>query len=189
MSTGKTAKARATRRRLLDAATKMFAERGYEHTSMRGLGDELGLTSGVVYVHFRNKADLLAATVAEAIADQVDRPPESGGATYLEGAASLFARHEGQATLRALLLAAAEAAKSDDAVRERLRAVQLERIDAWAAVAQRDQAAGRLGDGVDVETLVRLLWALEFGLVVFDVFGMEPPDAKQTGLAVERFLT
>src|ERR671922_743338 len=95
MPTGKTAKAKVTRRRLLDAAATMFAERGYEHTSMRGLGDELGLTSGAVYVHFRNKADLLAATVAEAIAEEVDRPPESGGATYLEGAASLFARHEG----------------------------------------------------------------------------------------------
>jgi hypothetical protein len=67
--------------------------------------------------------------------------------------------------------------------------VQQERIQAWAAVAERDRAAGRLADGVEVETLVRLLWALEFGLVVFDVFGLEPPDAKQTGLAVERLLS
>jgi AcrR family transcriptional regulator len=184
-----TAKARVTRQRLIDAAADMFATRGFEQTSVRAIGDELGLTTGAVYNHFRSKADLLAAAVADGIGEQVD-VEQPASSTYVDGAAELFRRYRSQAKLRALLLAAATAAKQDDDVRERLRAIQDERMAAWIAVAERDRALGEVDvEGVAVDTLVKLLWALEFGLVVFEVFGMELPDPEETAATVRHLLT
>jgi AcrR family transcriptional regulator len=182
-------KALVTRQRLIEAAARLFARQGYEQTSVRDLGQELGMTTGAIYRHFRNKAELLAAAVADSIMGQVDRPsgaPEPD--SYRQGAAQLLATHPDQAALRALLLDSATAAKSDPAVRERLREVQHERLSAWTEVARRDQAAGLLNAGVEPETLVKMLWAMEFGLVIFEVFGLEPPDPAETGLVVSRLL-
>jgi AcrR family transcriptional regulator len=182
-------KALVTRQRLIEAAARLFARQGYEQTSVRDLGQELGMTTGAIYRHFRNKAELLAAAVADSIMGQVDRPsgaPEPD--SYRQGAAQLLATHPDQAALRALLLDSATAAKSDPAVRERLREVQHERLCAWTAVARRDQKAGLLDAGVEPETLVKLLWAMEFGLVIFEVFGLEPPDPAETGVLVSRLL-
>jgi AcrR family transcriptional regulator len=184
----KSAKALATRRRLIDAAARMFADRGYENTSVRDLGNELGMTSGAIYTHFRNKADLLAAAVASTIADQVDQPETPAGSSYVDGAASIFTHYERQTMLRTLLLGGAAAARGDDAVRDRLRDIQVDRMAEWMEVARRDQTAGKVAPDVDVDTLVKLLWALEFGLVIFDVCGIEPPDIEQTVALVTRLV-
>lgn len=42
-----------TRRRILDAAQKLFSEKGFEHTSMQDIVNELGnLSKGAIYHHF-----------------------------------------------------------------------------------------------------------------------------------------
>lgn len=50
-----------TREMLLDAAERMFFERGVAHTSLNEIAAAAGLTRGAVYWHFENKSDLLAA--------------------------------------------------------------------------------------------------------------------------------
>lgn len=50
-----------TRRRLLEAATRLLGERGYRAASIDGVAEEAGLTKGAVYAHFENKEDLFFA--------------------------------------------------------------------------------------------------------------------------------
>ncbi|WP_171014137.1 TetR/AcrR family transcriptional regulator [Chitinivorax sp. B] len=47
--------------RILQAAAKVFAEKGYEASSLDNVAAEAGLTKGAIYWHFRNKADLFFA--------------------------------------------------------------------------------------------------------------------------------
>jgi AcrR family transcriptional regulator len=54
-----------TRTRLLEAATKLFQSRGYQHTSVDEVAREAGLAKGTVYVHFKNKQELLFHAIAE----------------------------------------------------------------------------------------------------------------------------
>lgn len=49
----------ATREAILDAAREVFVERGYEGASIRRVADGAGCTHGTIYLHFRDKDDLL----------------------------------------------------------------------------------------------------------------------------------
>jgi AcrR family transcriptional regulator len=59
-----------TRERILDAALTLFAERGYEATSMREIAEQLGITKAALYYHFDSKADIVRALLVD-IEDQV----------------------------------------------------------------------------------------------------------------------
>ncbi len=48
---------------ILEAAVRLFAERGYRGTTTRALAEAVGVTEPVLYEHFRSKRDLYAAIV------------------------------------------------------------------------------------------------------------------------------
>ena len=54
-----------TRQRILDAATRLFAARGFEATSIEQVMDECGLTRGGFYAHFKSKAHLYEEAVRD----------------------------------------------------------------------------------------------------------------------------
>jgi len=56
----------ATREQVLDAAERVFRERGVGHTTLAEVSDAAGVTRGAVYWHFKDKADLFQAMVARA---------------------------------------------------------------------------------------------------------------------------
>jgi AcrR family transcriptional regulator len=72
------------RGRLLAAAAKVFAERGYRAASVDDVAAEAGFSKGAVYWHFDSKEDLLHALIDERIRDRTeamlarlaDAPPE-----------------------------------------------------------------------------------------------------------------
>jgi TetR/AcrR family transcriptional regulator, acrAB operon repressor len=53
--------AEVTRNLLLDAAEKVFNEKGVARTSLAEIAQAAGLTRGAVYWHFKNKADVFHA--------------------------------------------------------------------------------------------------------------------------------
>jgi AcrR family transcriptional regulator len=53
------------RSQLLEAAAELFAERGYDAVSMRDIAKVVGVTQANLYYHFRDKADLIQATLAQ----------------------------------------------------------------------------------------------------------------------------
>lgn len=59
----------ATRAELLDAAERVFSERGVTNTSLNEIAAAAGVTRGALYHHFKNKADLI-----EALMDRVMMP-------------------------------------------------------------------------------------------------------------------
>lgn len=51
----------ATRHQLLDAAERVFAEKGVSRTSLQDIAQAAGASRGAIYWHFKNKADLFNA--------------------------------------------------------------------------------------------------------------------------------
>jgi TetR/AcrR family fatty acid metabolism transcriptional regulator len=48
---------------ILDAATKIFAEKGYQYATISELAKEAGISTGLLYSYFNNKLDLLLSVV------------------------------------------------------------------------------------------------------------------------------
>ncbi|HEV2345688.1 MAG TPA: TetR family transcriptional regulator, partial [Actinocrinis sp.] len=53
--------AERTRQQILETAQRLFAERGYDATSLQMIADEMALTKAAVYYHFRAKNEILDA--------------------------------------------------------------------------------------------------------------------------------
>ena len=45
--------------KILDAAAALFAEKGYQSTTLQDIIDATGLSKGAVYHHFRSKEEML----------------------------------------------------------------------------------------------------------------------------------
>lgn len=60
-------------RRLLAAATRLFAERGYDRTSVQEIVEAAGVTKGALYHYFGSKDDLLHEVYARVLRVQQER--------------------------------------------------------------------------------------------------------------------
>jgi AcrR family transcriptional regulator len=58
-----------SRERILDAATEIAAERGYEGASIALVSAKCGLPASSIYWHFENKDDLIAAVIERSFED------------------------------------------------------------------------------------------------------------------------
>ena len=65
-------KAAATRQALVDVAVELFSEQGYMQTSIRDIARRGAVTSGAIYGHFRNKADLLVEAINQRTAEELE---------------------------------------------------------------------------------------------------------------------
>ena len=61
------AQAERTRRQILETAQRLFAEHGYDATSLQMIADEMGLTKAAVYYHFPAKSEILQAAMRPGI--------------------------------------------------------------------------------------------------------------------------
>lgn len=61
--------AATTRQRLIDAAARRFARRGYAATSVAAIGEEAGVSRGLVNFHFATKENLLHAVIEQLVAE------------------------------------------------------------------------------------------------------------------------
>lgn len=89
-----------TRRRILQIALRLMAQRGVDGTSMRDLASAAGLNVASLYHYFPSKRDLLEAVLVEQgfLPIQVPRPEPDGG-----GGASGDGRQPASSTLEQLL--------------------------------------------------------------------------------------
>ena len=61
--TAERTKGERTRARIIQAAYRLFVERGYHGTSMRQIAEQAGLALGGIYNHFSSKEDIFAAVM------------------------------------------------------------------------------------------------------------------------------
>ncbi|MEW2146969.1 TetR family transcriptional regulator [Micromonospora vinacea] len=89
-----------TRTRILRAALDLFAEHGYQRTSLRQIGERLRLTKTAILYHFPAKEHLLAALVEPLVADlealldsAQTQPTDQARWTVLEGWVDVMLAH------------------------------------------------------------------------------------------------
>lgn len=55
---------KSTKEKIFDAAVDLFAEKGYDRTSIRDIARAVGITEGAVYKHFSSKEEILESIFA-----------------------------------------------------------------------------------------------------------------------------
>ncbi len=63
---------RATRRKLLDAAKRIFARQGFEAARLEDIAAGAGYTRGAFYAHFKSKEDIFFALFEEWVGERIE---------------------------------------------------------------------------------------------------------------------
>ena len=61
---------------ILDAARKIFAEKGFAGTTMEEIAERSGLAKGTLYLYFPSKQDIYMATLKRGVAGVVEHARE-----------------------------------------------------------------------------------------------------------------
>ncbi|UCH24523.1 MAG: TetR/AcrR family transcriptional regulator [Trueperaceae bacterium] len=163
------------RRVILDAATTLFEEHGYENFSLRQVAESIGYSATTIYLHFEDKDDLLLhvafegfrrfGEVMQAAYDGADGPLDrlrATGRAYLEFGLAHPVHYRLMFMQRGELL--------DRETPEGYESI----IDAFA-ILTRSLSEGleagviRSPQGVDVESLGALVWSHVHGLVALAI--------------------
>ncbi len=182
-------RARATHAAVADTAADMFARRGYAQTSMRDLARLGPVSMGAIYLHYKNKADLLVETINRRIADDLESVGDGADPPlgFVDRLTRVARDYPERKQLRALLVQAAAACQTDDETRQRVRAAQHVHVQSWIDGYQEHRDEMGLDESVDVDTAVLYTWALELGLGMLEAFDMEPRSSEQWA-AIQRRL-
>ncbi|MGW0751725.1 TetR/AcrR family transcriptional regulator [Streptomyces sp. NPDC002587] len=168
-----------TRQRIQDVALELFAEQGYEKTSLREIAERLEVTKAALYYHFKTKEDIIIS-----LFEDLTRPIDElitwaeGQPRTLETKCEVLRRYseamaagaslyrfmqENQATMRELSIG--------ETVKQRLfRLVELLRTD-----------DGPLTDQV---RCVSALFTLHAGMMFLQHVEGDPEETRQAALAV-----
>jgi AcrR family transcriptional regulator len=169
-------RALATRQALIELAGDLFAERGYVQTSIRDIARRAAVTSGAIYGHFRNKADLLAEAINVETLEQLEAETLYLGIEldHVETLTRLAREFPRRRRLRALIVQGAAAAQQDGETRTRLREEQLSHIATWLEGFQRERVRLGIHPSLDMDAALLYVWAAEVGLGVLEGLGIEP---------------
>jgi AcrR family transcriptional regulator len=186
-----------SRRRIVDAAAALMAERGFAGTSIAAVSQRSGLPSGSIYWHFESKEALLAAVMEEGarrwfealprIDDLPTDPAERIEALFDASETSLEAHPE---FLRLLLLIALERRDVDPTslgVVRRVREQALERIRRMLALLLAPlklRDAGRIAD-----EFARLVLVVSDGAFVAQHIDPEQSDVRRSFELLRHALT
>ncbi|MCC6739806.1 MAG: TetR/AcrR family transcriptional regulator [Planctomycetia bacterium] len=175
---------RTARRRgeILDAATRLFAERGYPDTDLDELASRLGVGKGTVYRYFPSKEKLFFAAVDRAMQRVLEAvnarvAGETDPLRIIEGA---IREHVAwfNANPWAAELVIQERAQFRDRPKPTYFAHRDANLEPWATLLRGLMAAGRLRR-MPIERIVDVLSEMLYGALFIDYFARRRRSLKR----------
>lgn len=162
----------ARRQEILDAARRVFVDKGYAAATMNDIAAEAGVAAGSLYRYFENKADLIAEVAHLCVHEDMEtwRSAPAPGATPGEAFFSLGQSVRAQreqpeyADLCVLRLESYLAGSRDPDLQRRLVETLDESVDNLAGFIKAAQDSGEFEEGVDTLSLARFLHAFGAGV-------------------------
>jgi len=178
------------RRRLLDAAVRVFARKGYHSSRVGDIAEEAGVAHGLLYHYFESKEALLQAVSRDTwtqIMESIREIEERGGPAgeQLRRVAALFLRAWARDPDLVRVL-----------VREVARSPQVQRqveevgavFDAIRGIIERGQAAGEFRDDVDPQFASWIFYGAIEEVLTAWVLGQLPDGDEEVALAERTIL-
>jgi AcrR family transcriptional regulator len=170
LSATRSEQAEKTRKRVIDAATRLFVQQGYTRTTMRAIATEAGVSVPTVELLFGTKAQLLHVVIDVAVAGDDEPVPVLSRAwvadaqlardvaDFLSVVAHVLSEAQGRSA--GVMLAAYEAAASDPDIQLLImdRESQRERTTTWIVNGVVERA--ELRPGLDRAAAIDTVWML-----------------------------
>ncbi len=159
-----------TRRRIVEAAARLFLRQGYAATSMNAIAAEAGVAVQTVFASLRTKRDILEAAIQSRVRGEEDDVAVTAGARWRQMEAeadprrklAMFARiHREICEREAELFAVLEtAAAVDPGLTPLLRDKERFRYEDQARVVRSLRSQGQLRAGLSARKASDTVWAL-----------------------------
>ncbi len=159
----------STRERILTAAASLFAEHGFDGSSMPAIARSSGITAGAIYKHFKSKGELMLEVVKRSFESTplFMQTSAAATATALPRLASVYTAPELK-LVRQLSIEVHAAASRDSEVRRVLALsdeAAMQYISEAIALAQRE---GKLNPKLNPQFVARLFCVFVMGLLHMD---------------------
>lgn len=182
------------RERILDAATRVFAQKGYHSSTIAEVVRESGLSVGAIYSYFSGKDELIRLTCDQIAARGLDElavrlAPATTTAERLAIAIRLYIEtidEYGDAPGQVQLVQAWAEADREPGVREMLAGRRERLAGAGQLLIRQGVISGELPAWLDVDAVTRALLALLDGLMLQRI---EAGDAYRPADLVRRAMT
>jgi AcrR family transcriptional regulator len=169
------------RQKLIEAAARVFAEKGYDRAGVAEIARRAGYTTGAIYGRFTGKAELLLAAIESRSHSELD---QLFNEHRFEGKVTDILTTVGSHLVTgevdddgALLLEAFVAARRDPEVRRLMQAALDLRGDRLADLVAEAQRTGAIDPALDAEAVVRFCHAVGFGFLLFRAVDLDLPQA------------
>jgi AcrR family transcriptional regulator len=159
------------RERVLDAARRVFLQRGYGGASLDTIAEEAGFSKGVVYSRFAGKSDLFLALLEARIAERAEENAAiSRTSAGADGVRALLVanaqRSEDGGDWARLLIEFRIVAARDPELNAHYTALHRRAIDRFAEAMQQTLARAGLGSYYPPRTFAELIFVLDTGWVL-----------------------
>lgn len=172
---------------LLEAATRVFATKGYSGTKVVDIVREAGLSSGAMYGRFDSKNDLLMeAVVAAALRSSTALAVDQTVGEFIADFASH--RHGPLADHEAIQLEAYVTARREPEVAAAIAEGREHRRRALQPLVDQAIADGLVTDQSDIESILYFFDTMNLGLLIQRAAGVAPPNAERWELFVQGIL-
>lgn len=163
---GSYAKGVATREDILDVALRLFADQGYEQTSVREVARVAGLSQAGLLHHFHGKSELFVEALRRRdLLNEESFDPNHGRPVTVEGFISIVRHNSADTELVKLFVTMSadsyrDGSPAQDFFRERYQRLTSD----IAGDIRRQQSEGRLDVDIDPDRTAKLLVAAADGL-------------------------
>jgi AcrR family transcriptional regulator len=177
-----TPKAEETRERILDAALKLFRERGFDETTMRDIAASARVATGAAYYYFRSKEELVMAFYVRTADEARDLIPEEIGRSrdlrkriqaIIDLKLRQFAQH--RRLMVALVRIGIDPRHPLSPFGEETRAMRDESIEFFRLAIADTKPSVPKDLAAD---LPRLLWLYLMGVILFWIYDESPQQRK-----------
>lgn len=166
----------AVREQILVEATKQFALRGYDGTSLQAIADEVGIRKASLLYHFQSKAELRRRVLDRLLSRWRERVPRlllaaTSGKDQFEAVMQEVVRFFASNPDRARLLVREALDRPDE-----MRQLLANHVQPWAGMVcehiRQGQSAGRVHEELDPEAYIAQVVNLVIGsIATFDCVG------------------
>ena len=179
-----------TKQQIMDAAYKVFSEKGYDKTSLSDIAREAGVTRGAIYWHFEDKAELLCELIRgmaekhnlaghlRRAADPEETDPLGLLKQWMLQYSTLEAQKLFTSNLGLVVRAVFDGTETENALRERVHEMLLERDQILSAAVVNAVNHRQLPSNADVELICSFLTYILNGYCNVDRFGFRAQDQE-----------